>query len=253
MPETDRRVVLITGAASGIGAALARRLAEPETGLVLHTRKNAQALDRVAAEARSRGADTVTVLGDLAVASVAAEIVGRGEAHFGRIDALVSNAGFPDWTPVGELDDAGLDASQQAIAAAFLRLATAALPLIETSTQGRIVAVGSFLAHVFRLEGRVAPASAAAKAALEGLAKSLAVQLAPKRITVNCVVPGYIRKDAGAHTALSETEQSRIARGVPLARMGLPEEVAATIAFLLSAEAAYITGQSIHVDGGLTL
>lgn len=253
MSEERRRVVLITGAASGIGAALARRLAGPGAGLVLHTRKNAEGLERIAEAARARGAEVATVLGDLAEPATAGKIVAEAEKRFGRLDALVSNAGFPDWTPIGELDDAGLEASQQAIAGAFLRLVTAALPLIQASRQGRVVAVSSFLAHVFRIEGRAAPASAAAKAALEGLARSLAVQLAPKHITVNCVVPGYIRKDSGAHTALSEAEREKSLTGVPLARLGLPDEVAALIAFLLSAEAAYITGQSIHIDGGLTL
>lgn len=248
-----RRVVLITGAASGIGAALARRLAGPETGLVLHTRANIENLERVAEQARSGGADVLTGHGDLAVPALAGEIVAQGKEHFGRLDALVSNAGFADWTPFGELDDARLETSQQAVSGAFLRLVTVALPLLEASTCGRIVAVSSFLAHVFRLKDRAAPASAAAKAALEGLAKSLAVQLAPKQITVNCVVPGYIRKDAGAHTALSDAERSKAAHGVPLGRLGLPDEVAATIAYLLSPEAAYITGQLIHVDGGLTL
>jgi len=253
MAEACGSVILITGAASGIGAALARRLAGPGTGLVLHTRKNAEGLERIAEEARTQGAEVATVLGDLTTPAIAGEIVAEGASRFARLDALVSNAGFPDWTPVGELGDAGLEASQQAIAGAFLRLVTAALPLIEASSQGRIVAVSSFLAHVFRIEGRVAPASAAAKAALEGLAKSLAVQLAAKQITVNCVVPGYVRKDRDARTALSNADRSRAAQGVPLGRLGLPDEVAALIAFLLSAEAAYITGQSIHIDGGLTL
>jgi NAD(P)-dependent dehydrogenase (short-subunit alcohol dehydrogenase family) len=254
MTAATERVVLITGAATGIGAALARRLAAPATALLLHTRANRQALERVAAEARERGAETATGLGDLAEPEIARALVALAAERFGRLDALVANAGFADWTPVGELDDARFEASLQAMPGGLLRLATAALPLIQASDSGRVVAVSSFLAHVFRLrDGRLAPASAAAKAAMEGLARSLAVQLAAERITVNVVVPGYILKERGTHTALSDADRARVAEGIPLGRLGLPAEVAATIAFLLSDEAAYITGQSIHVDGGLTL
>jgi NAD(P)-dependent dehydrogenase (short-subunit alcohol dehydrogenase family) len=254
MSESVDRVILITGAASGIGAALARRLAIPGAGLVLHTRASDEALQRVAAEAEAKGAEVATRLGDLAAPATAALLVAAAEERFGRLDALVANAGFADWTPAGELDDARLEASLQAMPAAFLRMATAALPLLKASGKGRVVAVSTFLAHVFRLaDGRVAPASAAAKAAMEGLAKSLAVQLAADRVTVNVVVPGYIRKERGTHTALSDADRSHIAQGIPLGRLGEPAEVAAAIAFLLSDEAAYITGQLVHVDGGLTL
>ncbi len=247
------RVGLITGAATGIGGALARRLAGLKWQLVLHTRANQAALEEVADEARANGSDVHLVLGDLAIPKTAQTIIGETREIYGRLDTFVSNAGFADWEPFGALDDARLEASQQAIAGGFFRLATHALPLLKDSPLGRIVAVSSFLAHVYQLGDRVAPASAMAKAGLEGLVKSLAVQLAPAKITVNCVVPGYIRKDSGTHTALSEDEREKALSGVPLGRLGLPDEVAATIAFLLSDEAAYITGQLIHVDGGLTL
>ena len=136
---------------------------------------------------------------------------------------------------------------------AFHRLARAALPHLKAAARGRVVAVSSFVAHRFNL-GDVFVASAAAKAGLEALARALAVELAPNGVTVNCVVPGYIRKDAEIDGSLPNMDRRRggLAR-VPLGRVGLPEEVAALIAFLLSAEAAYITGQAIHIDGGLTL
>jgi NAD(P)-dependent dehydrogenase (short-subunit alcohol dehydrogenase family) len=121
------------------------------------------------------------------------------------------------------------------------------------ATSGRIVAVSSFVAHVFRFGGEGFPASAAAKAGLEGLARALAAQFAASGVTVNCVVPGYIRKDDGAHAALDPAGWQRAIDRVPLGRLGLPDEIAAMVAFLLGPDAAYITGQSIHVDGGLTL
>ena len=103
------------------------------------------------------------------------------------------------------------------------------------------------------LEGAAFPASAAAKAGLEALARSMAAELALGGITVNCVVPGLIRKDERAAAALDEEGRRRTLGMIPAGRLGEPAEVAAAIAFLLGPEAAYITGQAIHVDGGLTL
>ncbi len=165
----------------------------------------------------------------------------------------MANAGFADRRPIDQLGDADLARSLDPMLGGFFRLARAALPHLRRSPAGRIVALSSFVAHVFRLGGTAFPASAAARGGLEALARSLAAQLAPDGVTVNCVVPGYIRKDAGAGAALDEAGRERAQTQVPLGRLGEPAEVAAAIAFLLGPDAAYITGQSIHVDGGLTL
>jgi 3-oxoacyl-[acyl-carrier protein] reductase len=134
---------------------------------------------------------------------------------------------------------------------AFLEIANAALASLSASARGRVVVVSSFVAHRFR-KGELFPASAAAKAALEALAKSLAVQLASTGTTVNVVVPGFTRKDEGKLGALPRSA-AELAKANPQGRLALPEEIAATIAFLLSDEAAHITGATLSVDGGLTL
>ena len=133
---------------------------------------------------------------------------------------------------------------------AFLEIANAALASLLASPRGRVVVVSSFVAHRFR-KGELFPASAAAKAALEALAKSLAVELSSTQTTVNIVVPGFTRKDEGKLGALPRAAWDEVAKRNPQGRLALPDEIAATIAFLLSDEAAHITGATLHVDGGL--
>ncbi|MBC7637646.1 MAG: SDR family oxidoreductase [Acetobacteraceae bacterium] len=245
------RSILITGAASGIGAAICRRIAAPGVAILAHTRRNQAGLEAVAQAARGAGATVATTLGDLTDPAIPAALVDRAVAEFGRLDTIISNAGFADRTKTADLTDDAFARSLDAIQWGFFRLARAAIPHLGAG--GRIIAVSSFVAHAFRPGVAVFPASAAAKAGMEALVKALALELAARGVTVNAVVPGFIRKDAAAHAAIApEALQAQLAN-IPAGRVGLPDEVAAAIAFLASAGAAYITGQTLHVSGGLVI
>ncbi len=253
--EGIERVVLITGASVGIGAATARRLAGPTTALALHALgagRDGEALETIAAELSATGAPVLVLHGDLAERGTAEALVRDTLARFGRIDQIVSNAGFANRSPFGEADAAVLEKAHRIMVEAFFSLVTAALPSLQTSAWGRVVAVSSFAARLFRPDG-LYPVTGSAKAALEALAKALAIQLAPKGIPVNVVAPGYTRKDAAGHSAISADAWKHAAAITPMGRLAEPDDIAAAIVFLLSREARHITGQVLAVDGGLTL
>lgn len=245
--------ILITGAGSGIGAACARRVAAPGKSLLLHTGSNAAALQAVATEARTAGARVETMLGDLTDPALPAALVAAAQQAFGGLDQIVSNAGRADKTRFGELTEEALNRAWQMMPLAFFRLIDAALPALQASDHGRVVAISSFVAHQHGVNGLIFPATSAAKAALEALAKSLAWQLGPDGVTVNCIAPGFVRKDASGHAATSRETMEAAAALTPNRRLGTPEDIAGLTTYLLSTEAQHITGQTLHVDGGLGL
>lgn len=248
---TPGRVILITGSGSGIGAAIARQLAQPGTGILVHALTNQAGCEAVAEEVRRRGAEAEIVLGDLSEPETGGRLVEAAVERFGRLDVLVANAGFPDRRPIGVLDRAGLDHCIAVITGGFFELVTAAQPYLRQAADPRIIAISTHNAHVFRTDYPNYPASAAAKAGLEAMVRAIAVPFAEAGITVNAVAPGLIRKQAGTEQFLSADEWRDFAKKVPLGRIGEPEEVAAVVDFLASARASYVTGQVIHVNGGL--
>lgn len=246
------RIVLVTGAASGIGAATATRLAGADTALFLTTRGNSEGLEATAEAARAAGGEVVTRMADLSEPGAAASLVAEARARFGRVDQIVCNAGRALKSRFGEF---GRDEIGQAIdinTLPFVELVTAAKDDLEASDWGRVVAMSSFVTNDIGVNGTIFPVTAASKAALEALARTLAFQLAPSGCTVNCVAPGYTRK-VGGHAALPPAAWEAAARATPSGRIAEPEDIAAAVAFLLSRDAGHVTGQTLRVDGGLSL
>jgi NAD(P)-dependent dehydrogenase (short-subunit alcohol dehydrogenase family) len=252
MDETLTRVSIVTGAASGIGRATALALAGPNIGLVLHTGTNEAGLAAVADAARARGATVATLRGPVGVRATADALVETAAGRFRRLDAVVAAAGRADRGGAVDLDVARLAGAMAVSAQGFLDLVQASLGLLARSDSPRIVAVSSYVAHVYRSDLGLFAASAAGRAALEALVRSLSRELAPSGIAVNAVAPGLTKKDPGKASALSAAQIAGLEAAIPMGRRADPAEIAAAIAFLASPAASYITGQIVRVDGGLS-
>ncbi|KAF0847810.1 glucose 1-dehydrogenase [Nocardia caishijiensis] len=238
----DGKIALVTGGSSGMGLAAARRLIE-EGGQVVVTGRDKGRLE-AAVEALGDGATGVA--GDMADLGDLAVVMRTIRERFGRLDVVFANAGIGSFQPIEQVSD---DLFGQVIDSnfkgAFFTIQQALPVLVD---HGAIVINASFGLH------RGVPGAAlysASKAAVHNLTRTLAAELAPRRIRVNSVSPGYI--DTPAFRAeLSEAAQAGVAALSPAGRIGTPDDVAAAVAFLASAEAAYINGHDLRVDGGLT-
>lgn len=255
MSHHPSRTIIVTGAASGIGAAVARQLAGPGISLLLHTRGATEAsvarLSAVQTACEAQGARCACEHGDLQEPGSADRLVDAAHRRFGPVDQIVSNAGAALRAGIETLDSERLAHAFATMPIALADLLRAAAGDLKQSATGSVVAISSFVAHRFRADAPFA-ATAAAKAALEALIKSAAAELAPAGVTLNCVAPGYTRKDSG-HSAIDPQAWVRAAQATPLGRLAEPDDIAAMAVFLLGPKARHITGQVIHVDGGLTL
>jgi len=248
---SSKRRILITGAASGIGAALCRRMAGPGERFLVHTRRNAQGAKTTAANIRAAGGTADIVLADLAEAGAGRRLVASAAERLGGLDVLIANAGYALRKPAIEAGDAAFEAAHGAISRGFFEMATEAIPHLRASVAGRIIAVSAFGPHVWRTQVPAFAVTSAAKASMETMAKALALDLALEGITVNVVSPGFIEKDPGAHFAVPPEAAAAIDQQIPMGRKGSQDEVAAVIEFVASEAASYVTGQVIHVNGGL--
>lgn len=246
---TGRRA-LVTGAGHGIGAAVAVALAAAGADVVVHYGRSAAGAADVVAAIEAAGRKATAIGADVTVTADVDHLVGEAVGFLGGLEIVVCNAGhLVGRVPVAELTDEHFAAVVDVNLTSTLRTCRAALPhLVTAGERGRIVTMASLAAHNGGGPGAVA--YAAAKAGVLGLTRGLAKELAPHRVTVNAMAPGFIGATAFHDTFTPPQAQQAIVAGVPLGRAGRAEDVAGAVVWLASDAAGYLTGTCVDIDGG---
>ena len=248
MFSLEGKTALVTGASGGIGSSIARALARQGARLAL-SGSNASKLRSFREELNDEfGHDHVEITCDLSDTTQVEELVPATVDTLGRIDILVNNAGITRDNLALRMKDSEWDEVIRInLEAGFRLMRSAARPMMK-ARHGRIVSITS----VVGATGNPGQMNyAAAKAGVTGMSKSLAQELATRGVTVNCVAPGFIR--TAMTEKLGDDQKSAIDARIPMGRMGEGEEIGAAVAYLASDEAAYVTGQTLHVNGGMAM
>lgn len=242
----EGKVAVVTGASRGIGAAIARRLAADGAQTVVNYHRSAETAAQVVAEIEAAGGQALTVQADLADLAQIRNLFAISLDRCGRLDILVNNAGVARFRPLEEIDVSDYE-SQFTVNVRGVLFATQEAARLMGEAGGRIINISSGAATAAPPGTSVYSAT---KAAVETLTRVHAAELGPRHITINAVSPGLVQTDMLEAVIPADVLQNMIA-STPLRRLGSPEEIADAVAFLVSEEARFITGQVLAVSGGL--
>lgn len=244
MFDLNGKTALVTGASGGIGQDIAKFLAEQGVKVALNGRRE----DALKAVQQEIGDNSVVVVGGLNDADQIDSVIKEAEEKLGQIDILVNNAGLTrDGLTLRMKDEDWQTVLDVNLTSAF-RLSRAVMRGMMKRRWGRIINITSIVG----VTGNPGQANyCASKAGMIGMSKSMAAEIANRGITVNCVAPGFIK--TAMTDELGETQHEKLIANIPAGAMGKPEDIAAAVSFLASEEANYITGQTIHVNGGMAM
>ena len=246
--ELQGQVALISGSSRGIGKAIACHLATKGINVAINYHSQEKAANLVVRDIVSAGSESIAIRADVSKEDEVHSLIQKVLDRWGRLDILVNNAGITQDRLIIRMASAEWDHVLSVNLRSAYLCTKLALPHMIRQRHGRIINISS----VVGISGNAGQANyAASKAGLIGLTKAIAREVASRNITVNAVAPGYITTEMVAK--LSEETKAQILSNVPLGRFGEPEDVAATVDFLCSDAASYITGQVLTVDGGLTM
>ncbi|MDH3647785.1 MAG: glucose 1-dehydrogenase [Gammaproteobacteria bacterium] len=245
MSELKEKVAVVTGGNSGIGFSAAEQLVREGAKVVIFGR-NAESLDKAATKL---GSKAIAVQGDVANLADLDKLFATTRERFGHIDVLFVNAGIVEFAPIDQVDEAHFDRITDINLKGALFTVQKALPLLR---DGASIIFNTSVVNQIGLPA--ASVYSATKAALRSLARTLATDLAPRKIRVNAVSPGLIRTPILSRTGLPEADQQAFGKQVseqtPLARVGEPEEIASAVVFLAGQGSSYVNGAELAVDGG---
>ncbi len=244
MFDLSGKTALVTGASGGLGSAIAAALHGQGASVVLSGTR-VEALEKVAADLGDR---TFVVPANLGDGESLDALAKQAEAATGQLDILVNNAGLTRDNLAMRLKDEDWETVLNVNLTAAFRLSRAVLRGMMKRRWGRIVGITSIVG-VTGNPGQVN--YAASKAGMIGMSKSLAQEVASRGITVNCLAPGFI--ETAMTDALGDQQQEKLLAGIPAGRMGVPADIAAGVVYLASEEASYVTGQTLHVNGGMAM
>jgi 3-oxoacyl-[acyl-carrier protein] reductase len=245
MINIDGLVCLVTGASRGLGAAIADQLGEMG-GTIIGTATTAAGADAISARFSSKGYSGTGMVLNVTDDESVAEVIKAINEQFGAVSILVNNAGITRDTLLMRMKNEDWDAIMDTNLKSAFRMSKACLRGMMKARYGRIVNISSIVG----ITGNAGQANyAAAKAGMIGFSRSMAQEVASRNITVNVVAPGFIKSDMT--DGLSEDQKQTLMQKIPMARLGVPEDIAGAVAFLISPYADYITGTVINVNGGM--
>ncbi len=241
----ENQIALVTGASRGIGAAIAQTLGQ-QGAVVIGTATSPSGAEKITSALKSAGITGIGVALDVNKVEQIELVLKEIAEQFGTVTILVNNAGITKDMLLMRMSDEEWDNVISTNLTSIYRMSKAVLRPMMKARTGRIINISSVVGHM----GNAGQANyAAAKAGMTGFSKSLAVEVGSRGITVNCVAPGFIETDMTAD--LPEGIKNQMLARIPLNRLGQVNEIAATVAFLASPSAAYISGETIHVNGGM--